>query len=182
MNCDYQEEACVKLVAANADGVLSDAMAGKLRRGHGEKSKTIRIWLTGDEKTTDGYDGFVATAGYICCSSLNNCRAFVTIPAPDGVTLTNVSVKWYRASTDDYQYWCIFYNSSDPLTQFVLDYGERPVGSGSTGWEEDAESINHILATAVGLQIRGNADSDGDDVRFAWVDLTYTSHDVDETY
>ena len=180
INLLISETGYIKAIAYNSTPTAGPVTAVmKFRRGVGTQTvKTVFFSFLTLMRVEESFTDWTADATGVYMRPVDDtdARAVGAVILPKGVTLTEVNMRWYRASQDDTQRFEL------GLGIFSLAVQTRGIGAGTVGWEVTVDALNQLLETGhINVFIRGDADTDGDDVRFDYVMLEYTATDVDKT-
>ena len=181
--CAIGSEAEVKVIGYDSAPAAGPIAINKARRGVGEVDKTIRLFFVAAAADLSTHPPMDSTLAYLYPSVVTvQNRAYVILPIPVGVVITEIAVRWYRLNNSSDQQWYVGYVASEAYTS--LGSKTRPVGSGTTGWETSTLSLSHTLLASqfIRLQIHAQANAAVANVRFGFVDITYTPSDVHQTY
>jgi len=175
---DFEHVAWVKVGAADSGGVMGPIIEAKIRRPGGEVSKVLRIACTGVVRRGNSTGTWASTAGYTHPMSADTVTTgYVGIELPPGVLITKASCRLYELNSSSVSAWSFHYATDTGAETYLAG------GSGSTGWNTDYDNISHVRNPDYHyyFYINCDADSVNTNSRFAYVELEYTSYDVDET-
>jgi hypothetical protein len=165
----------------DASANWGDTFKTQVRRTSGQIGKTLRISALGIVRYVSSIYGWEATAGYVHPDTPHASQVasgHIPLTLPVGVLITKSSCRLYRSSASSGASYSLYY-SSDTGSETFLAGGAHA----STGWITDSDTISHTVSASNHYYFRVvcQAVTTKTNARCAWVEVEYTSYDVDET-